>query len=352
MQRVATSLVPDTPTPFNSQNSSGYQGTVPTSLRPLRSRDAMASIRAASSTLPASPGLKGINVDVSMESDRRTGEHDQRYAGHGGAFDENSPRYGSAPVRSTFVRKPSNLRAHISEDSEESEDDGGSLRIRMSQQNPAARDSTKHAQALRSPSVSAMSSPQRPAYRSITHDSPVSGFDGMARELRREFERITNAQQHQSTIPSVLSSPALASKGSNLDRSTHLGRRVFADVSNQSASPDRAPSYKGYSYAAEPQKQQLRSSPKPTHIDRFGQDDDHIFRSNASPKQQTQTYAMPDVTGITEGLASPEKAMGYRKLATPDRRSNGKLSDVEDTHFTLTDFLPNSLQQQSQECAR
>lgn len=322
MQRTANHLVPDTPTPFVSQDSSsGSQAFLPTSIRPLRSRDALSNMRAPSSSLPASPGLQGINMDVSMESDRRAIDRDQRRAGQ--AFDENSPRYGSAPARTAYVRKPSNLRAHISSDSSESsEDDSGSLRIRMSHQHPARNNSPKPAQPPRSPSLSAMSSPQRPAYRSMTHDSPVSGFDGMARELRREFERITNAQHQQSTAASITSSPGAAGKKNTFDRSSQLGRRVFADVSNHPASPSKMPSPKGQYFDAEPQKQQRSMQPSP-QIGPTRPGAEHIFGSPEAPTRRASTFAMPDVTGITEGLASPEKAMGYRKLASPDRRSNG-----------------------------
>lgn len=244
-----------------------------------------------------------------MESDRR------------GRFDENSPRYGSAALRSSFVKRPSNLRAHISEDSDDQEDDSGSLRIRMGHghQNKGQPD-------LRSPSLSAMSSPQRPAYRSVTHDSPVSGFDGMARELRREFERITNAQQHNPS--SAQSSPAASHRTSYptatglKSPNANLGRRVFADVSNQR---DSSPSYSndGLKQPQSHQRQasfkspRSKSNPQPLRVHQ----DDHVFRS--SPRHPGTDYVMPDVTGLTEGLTSPEKGRAYRKLATPDKRSQG-----------------------------
>ena len=75
------------------------------------------------------------------------------------------------------------------------DDDGESLDIPLrvnqrSSNNHVVRDVTDDLSSL---SFSRTLSPRRPTppVGQTTYDSPVSGFEGMARELRKEFERIT-----------------------------------------------------------------------------------------------------------------------------------------------------------------
>jgi hypothetical protein len=130
-------------------------------------------------------------------------------------------------------------------------------------------------------------------------------FDGMAKELRKEFEKVTSR-------PSKQQSPDLPR--------TAL-RKPFDDLVNQPARPTARAS-------------PLKASYTP-HLEAF---DSPLPRPKSRPASVSRhhDYQLPDVTGLTEGLASPERGGPYKKLPTP--RKTIDLEKQASTSYSLSRF--------------
>ena len=317
----------------------------------------------SNSRLPPSPGVD-ISIDRN-ELDRRTDEARIRQSmgafevsasasglgdrmGLGNEFDEHSARFGDeSPRRHADLR----TRVEIIDD-----DDDISLHIplqsgrRVEPSKLAGQDMTDDLSSL---SFSRTLSPHRPTpppiICSTTHDSPISGFEGMARELRKEFERITSgAQRTPGNRPVVNSVTDKVSRGlGSLEDRYGAGRRIFGDIANTvatSSTHDR-----NSTFAPADKTWTLPPAPAPSYADqpsnssRKTPNRSHLLDGNATKLQQTYNrperepapivpsvapgsrprsmvtdghYRLPDITGLTEGLASPEKAGGHRRIAS------------------------------------
>ena len=301
--------------------------------------------------LPPSPG-----VDISMdrtELDRRTeearirqsmgafeasstGEHDDMDDDN---YDANSARFGDESPH----------RRHDYRGVRIEDDDGESLHIPLqSARKPAvnahARDVTDDLSSL---SFSRTLSPRRPSPPPIvghtTYDSPVSGFEGMARELRKEFERLaagTSRTPARSTL-----SPAANRSGRNfgsVDLDDQPGRRIFGEIGNANApsvrdQPTAVPLEKTWSLPPVPSRSVVEPpAPLPTYREpvsapyRPSQVPRGPIEQPVRPTAPTRStvpmvrprpqparthYDLPDVTGLTEGLLSPVKPAGHRQLS-------------------------------------
>jgi hypothetical protein len=212
---------------------------------------------------PLSPA--GISLDGS-EVNRRTMESQLRRG-----LDENSPRFGDRPK--------SYRAAYLS--SATSSDDEHSMQIKLQ------------------PSPAKTVSPSTPYRANLTrttqYASPVSMFDGMAKELRREFEKVTG---HRPSPPGHKQQPP--SSAILADSPPRTTRKAFQDIANNRDRDSRP------AYTSKPTRMQAFDSPLPA------------AKKRPEPASASRMdYHLPDVTGLTEGLASPERGGPHKKLPPP-----------------------------------
>ncbi|KAG0144972.1 hypothetical protein CROQUDRAFT_46451 [Cronartium quercuum f. sp. fusiforme G11] len=172
-----------------------------------------------------------------------------------------------------------------------------------------------------------------------TQPTPRSGFEGMAQEIRRDFEKLTGlpisdpqhpTQDHPGTLRGTLNSDG-----------TGRARRVFgADLGNQPAKPQSRPLHSTppaglqarkspagglFKLAVNPVRAQ-QQQPAIQVVEASTSAGQHKFMHEGSlsaPAKhllggQGNSVRVPDVTGLTDALRSPEKA---------DFRSGSKMTD-------------------------
>jgi hypothetical protein len=321
----------DTPTPApSSAHTSAF--AVPSSLRPIRSRSDLRApsklddnplVRrqlAKARSMPPGPSRLRSQVSAdATEIERRTIEEDLGKIEARGVGQRNNPHHGfdedALLLSGSDASLPvgPRLRARVtspttSDDDDDDDDDDASL------SRPIAinRDLSLH----------------------LTDDlSPTKGseFDHMARELRAEFERITHR------------SPPASKRFGSLDERSGRGRRVFGDIGNV-ANPTLPPPFK-----RPPIERSITQPPAPAPS--LASTKSVLFRSQPSvsaPPAQTNTRTggqsvvaptsqqrpsatpkgglyVPDVTGLTEGLASPEKSRAHKAVSATGSNRTGQL---------------------------
>ena len=307
----------DTPTPAGSSSS--------TALQTLGRMRATASSRPP----PRREDSGGIAVDPAEQKRRGVERRVQRNVDGGvsssddeDGFDVHSARYGDGGVRRAGGLRGDEL------------DDDLSIQIPMRHGTapPAARDVTDDLSSL---SFSRTLSPRRPspdrtrAQRSMaaqmTHDSPVSGFEGMARELRKEFERITASGYGANATTLGGAGQPSQKLGSP---HAHTARRIFGhEISNTIATSSPPPaaghhdrSERAWTLPPAPTPAPVRQRPlsPPPPIPAPMPQRARTQPAPVRPRSPIYSHRMPDITGLTEGLASPEKVRGHRTLA-PER---------------------------------
>jgi hypothetical protein len=279
---------------------------------------------------------RGLGPTESTEplGDPRLDQYDDGFG-----FDEHSPKYGASPRR-----RPYDGRTHHSDTSDVS------MQILLDHEQkqrrpPPPADVTDD---LSSISFARTLSPHRRSPQALSHASPLSGFDGMAAELRKEFERITNA-----------ASKAKAVKLGSVADQAGTARRVFGEIGNTFiSSPTRtskqttntagfsvqegtwplppAPAPSRFEPSVASQQQPLsRPAPAPAPCSappprpappppapstaRRPAVSFSPPRRPTAPTPSRSRYPLPDVTGITDGLASPEKPRTHRAHASAPR---------------------------------
>ena len=333
-----------------------------------------------------SPNMTDVNISVDgSEAHRRSLESDvqrrlagkirnssQQPAGALQSFDENSPRYGDNP-RSRLdgrARPPYPRRARVQSgsSSETEESDTASLHIALNHQTKASS-RNKNASSPFQPahkvrisddlSSTHTASPQRQQPSMMSQESPVSGFDGMARELRREFERITAGAGTGLPRSSATFSPGQSKYVESPSRTPISARPILGEIGNTVLTSQRpaegAKSTRNATFlpAETPAPARYSDVPFPSsppqsayqsRISEPAQPPRTNYRSTSSPfYQQPKShrdydaqYHVPDITGVTDALASPEKAMGHRRVAMS--------THSDDTSRTAVDSPPRQYQ--------
>ena len=324
----------DTPTPaatsLGARSSNQLLNLAQTASKPRRALErfsSLASIQSMPRSSVFSPGRSpsALHVDISLdgsEKDRRTLEQEIRTglgesatSGSADGFDENSARFGDRqPAPGTWKRFKTHAKSGSSSSSDSS-DDNHSLRIGLrSHREPLGKSPVKN-----NKTYSAHTSPAATPYRqraaqtsrSAVYESPMSGFDGMAAELRKAFERIGAGTRPAQYSPDNVKEPR-----AELHSSVNNGRRVLGEIGNAVTGP--APREQAPQKAA-PEVAYSRAASLPKHSPAK-----HLRASTSSDHEDT-LYRLPDITGLTEGLASPERGRGHLKVQSIGQAKPGAL---------------------------
>jgi hypothetical protein len=317
----------DTPTPAPSSAHTTALA-VPSSLRAIRSRTDLRASKADNNPLvrrqliktrSMPPGPSRLRSQVSADAteiERRTIEED---LGEIEAFDVVQRQNSSRGFDSDSL---------LLSDSDATSPVGARLRARVT--SPTSSDDDNNSSLSRPIAIN------RELSLHLTDDLSAtkgSEFDHLARELRAEFERITHR-----------GSPASKRLGNNLEERGGAGRRVFGDIGNvvsqmlplpakrpplvRSVSQPQGPAPSLPNTKAALFRSQPSTSAPPAHINtRTSGQQVVVPTSSQRPTGTTKReLQVPDVTGLTECLASPEKARGHRTISSTGSGRTGALS--------------------------